>query len=179
MIEAASAAYGLNAVRLRYFNAAGSHPDATIGEAHDPETHLIPIALLAAAGKRPRMKIFGTDYDTPDGTCIRDYIHVCDLVEAHILALKHLENGGKSDLFNVGTGKGFSVKEVVSAAEMVTGKSLDPELADRRPGDPAVLTADSSKIQSAWGWKPQRPDLETMIEDAWRWLSDPAYGPNR
>ncbi|ACF12520.1 UDP-glucose 4-epimerase [Chloroherpeton thalassium ATCC 35110] len=162
-------AYDLRSVRLRYFNAAGADPDGGIGEDHDPETHLIPLVLDAALERRAHISMFGTDYDTPDGTCVRDYIHVTDLAEAHVLGLKYLENGGKTDFFNLGNGNGFSVKEVIETARKITGKEIPAKIAPRRPGDPASLVGSSEKIKSALGWKPQFPDLPAIIETAWQW----------
>jgi UDP-glucose 4-epimerase len=164
-----SNAYGLKYASLRYFNAAGADPDAEIGELHDPETHLIPLVLDVAAGKREDVKIFGTDYDTPDGTCIRDYIHVTDLAEAHILALEYLQNGGKSDVFNLGNGNGFSVKEVIETARKITGKDIKAVEADRRPGDPPVLVGSSSKAKETLNWNPKYDELSKIIETAWKW----------
>jgi UDP-glucose 4-epimerase len=164
-----SGAYGLKYASLRYFNAAGADPDAEIGELHDPETHLIPLVLDAAAGKREEVKIFGTDYDTPDGTCIRDYIHVTDLAEAHILALEYLQNGGKSDVFNLGNGNGFSVKEVIETARKITGKDIKAVEADRRPGDPPVLVGSSSKAKKTLNWNPKYDEMSKIIETAWKW----------
>ncbi len=164
-----SRAYGLNFVSLRYFNAAGADPEGRIGESHDPETHLIPLILKTAKGERESIKVFGTDYPTPDGTCIRDYIHVDDLAEVHILALEYLLDGGESDVFNCGYGHGYSVKEVIDTAKRVTGVDFKVEETDRRPGDPAVLVADSSKLKSKLGWKPRFDDLEYIVRTAWNW----------
>ena len=158
--------YGLRSIRLRYFNAAGAIPEA--GEDHEPETHLIPIALEAAAGKRPHISIFGDDYDTPDGTCVRDYIHVQDLARAHILALHALDSRG-SGVFNLGNGNGFSVQEVVEVSRRVTGREIQTTLAPRRPGDPATLVASSDKARSELGWDPQHADLEEIVRSAWEW----------
>jgi len=162
-------AYNLRSVRLRYFNAAGADPEGGIGEDHNPETHLIPLVLDAAMGRRSHISIFGTDYDTPDGTCVRDYIHVTDLADAHVLGLKYLENGGKTDFFNLGNGNGFSVKEVIDTARKVTGREISAQTAPRRPGDPASLIGSSEKIKAALGWQPQFPDLQAIIETAWQW----------
>jgi len=162
-------AYGIKYVSLRYFNAAGAHISGRIGEDHSPETHLIPIVLQAALGKRDGVKIFGDDYDTPDGTCIRDYIHVSDLAQAHILALKKLRSGGESGIYNLGNGKGFSVKEVIDIARQVTGVNIKADIAERRPGDPAVLVASSEKIQKELDWKPKYNELSTIVETAWNW----------
>lgn len=164
-----SDAYGLNYASLRYFNAAGADPDCEIGEMHDPETHLIPLILDAADGKREDIKIFGTDYDTPDGTCIRDYIHVTDLADAHILALEYLKNDGESDVFNLGNGNGFSVKEVIEEARKITGKKINATEAPRRPGDPPTLIGSSKKAMEILNWKPQYHELSKIIETAWNW----------
>ena len=162
-------AYGLRYVVLRYFNAAGADPEAEIGEDHDPETHLIPLVLDAASGKRPDIKVFGTDYSTRDGSCIRDYIHVEDLASAHILALEYLNRDGKSDFFNLGNEQGTSVLEVIEAARKVTGKEFQVTLADRRPGDPAVLVGSSEKAKEILGWKPRYGDIEIIVRHAWEW----------
>jgi UDP-glucose 4-epimerase len=164
-------AYGLRSVSLRYFNAAGAHPDGTLGERHEPETHLIPLVLQAASGRRPSVKVFGRDYDTPDGTCIRDYVHVVDLCEAHLLALAYLERGGTSDVFNLGNGNGFSVQEVIDAARRVTRQDIRVEDASRRPGDAARLVADSTRARQILKWTPRYPGLERIVQDAWRWES--------
>ena len=164
-----SVAYGLNYIALRYFNACGAHPSGTIGEDHDPESHLIPLVLQAASGVRDSIKVFGTDYPTLDGTCVRDYIHVDDLARAHVLALEHLAAGNSSNAFNLGVGNGFSVKEIIDAAERVTGKSIAREYSARRPGDPAVLVADSAKIRTLLGWQPQYTNIEDIIRTAWNW----------
>jgi UDP-glucose-4-epimerase GalE len=161
-------AYKWGYAALRYFNAAGASPDGSIGEDHDPETHLIPLVIQAILGQRPHIEIFGTDYATPDGTCIRDYIHVDDLAEAHLLALEHLQPG-KQMLYNLGIGKGSSVREVIRAVEEVTGKSVPVKEGPRRPGDPDVLVASSEKIQRELGWRPRYTDLRTIIETAWNW----------
>jgi len=162
-------AYGMRHAVLRYFNAAGAAPGAGIGEWHQPETHLIPLALLAALGKIPAVKIFGTDYDTPDGTCLRDYVHVDDLAQAHLLALEHLVKGGKSDCFNLGNGSGFSVKEVIATARKVSGRKITAEAAPRREGDPPRLVASSEKAKRALGWKPKYTGLEDIVRTAWEW----------
>ncbi len=162
-------AYGLSHVNLRYFNAAGADPDGEIGEKHDPETHLIPLVLYAAQGKREDVKILGTDYNTPDGTCIRDYIHVTDLADAHLRGLQYLMNGGKSDSFNLGNGKGFSVREVIETAKRVTGKGIKAISSERRAGDPPVLIGSSDKAKQILNWKPNYTDLSTIIETAWNW----------
>ena len=153
-------------IRLRYFNACGAEPESGLGERHDPETHLIPLMLRAIqTGKA--VTLFGDDYPTPDGTCIRDYIHVSDLAQAHIVAIEHLLRGGKSDVFNVGTGVGQSVKQVLAAVEKVTGTKVPHTIGPRREGDPPSLVADSRKLQSSLGWHPQRADLERIVADAW------------
>lgn len=162
-------AYGIKSVSLRYFNAAGAHISGKIGEDHTPESHLIPLILQVALGKREAISIFGDDYETPDGSCIRDYIHVTDLAQAHILALKKLRNGGDSAVYNLGNGKGFSVKEVIEIAREVTGEKIKAVVADRRPGDPAVLIASSDKIQKELNWQPKYNDLRTIMETAWNW----------
>jgi UDP-glucose-4-epimerase GalE len=163
------AAYGLKYMSLRYFNAAGADPDAEIGEDHDPETHLIPLVLDVAAEKRPAIKVFGTDYQTPDGTCIRDYIHVTDLAQAHLLALEQLIGGAGSNAYNLGNGRGFSVLDVIEHAKKITGKEIAVENVDRRPGDPPVLIASNEKAVKELGWKPQYADLDDIIGTAWRW----------
>lgn len=162
-------AYGIKYTALRYFNAAGAHVSGKIGEHHNPETHLIPIILQVALGQRDKIMIFGDDYKTEDGTCIRDYIHVYDLASAHLLALERLMNGGQSTVYNLGNGKGFSVKEVVEVARKVTGKEIKAEVASRRAGDPAVLVASSEKAKKELNWKPEFDSLETIIETAWNW----------
>ncbi len=162
-------AYGLKSVSLRYFNAAGADESGEIGERHEPETHLIPLILKTALGERKEIKIFGTDYPTPDGTCIRDYIHVSDLAQAHLLALEALISGEKSSVYNLGNSKGYSVREVIELAGKVTGKAISVVEAERRPGDPAELVAASDKIRQDLGWKPKYEDLETIIKTAWNW----------
>ncbi len=161
--------YSLKSIRLRYFNAAGADPSGDIGELHDPETHLIPIVLQAALKERPYISIFGNDYDTKDGTCVRDYIHVNDLAKAHILALEYLETEGKSNFFNLGNGNGYSVKEIIEVAREVTNIDIPVKIGDRRPGDPAVLIASSEKIKKVLGWKPEFFDIKTIISTAWKW----------
>ncbi len=153
---------------LRYFNAAGCDFDCEIGELHEPETHLIPLVLDAAIGRRDSISIFGTDYNTPDGTCVRDYIHVNDLAKAHIDAYEYLCNENESNVFNLGNGKGFSVKEVIDMVKKVTGKEFAVKLDERREGDPDILIADATKIKDKLGWTPQY-DLETIVESAWNW----------
>jgi UDP-glucose 4-epimerase len=170
-LEWADGAYGLKFVSLRYFNAAGAHKSGKIGEDHNPETHLIPIIMSVALGKRKEVVIFGSDYDTEDGTCIRDYIHVTDLARAHILALDKLRSGGDSAIYNLGNGVGFSVKEVIDSAERVTGKKIRQVAGERRQGDPAVLVASSEKITAELGWTPSYIELDSIIETAWKWHS--------
>jgi UDP-glucose 4-epimerase len=165
------AAYGFRSVCLRYFNAAGADPEGELGERHVPETHLIPLVLQAASGRRNHISVFGTDYATPDGTCLRDYIHVEDLCSAHLLALQHLLKGGDSRRYNLGNGTGFSVKEVIDVARQVTGKLINVTYESRRAGDPASLVADSRRIRAELGWCPQRADLATIVFDAWAWES--------
>jgi UDP-glucose 4-epimerase len=162
-------AYGLRSISLRYFNAAGADPEGRIGEDHHPETHLIPLILQVAQGKRERIAIFGDDYDTPDGTCVRDYIHVNDLAGAHLLALRSLAESAGREAYNVGNGAGFSVREVIETARQVTGHPIPAEVQPRRPGDPARLVASSEKLQRALGWKPRLADLSTILATAWRW----------
>ncbi|MBX2860458.1 MAG: UDP-glucose 4-epimerase GalE [Vampirovibrio sp.] len=169
MMEDYSLAYGLNYVALRYFNAAGADSTGKLGEAHEPETHLIPLVLQTATGKRKNIQIFGTDYDTPDGTCIRDYIHIVDIAEAHRLALTYLTAGNSSDVFNLGTGHGFSVREIIQACEQITGKPIAVVEAPRRPGDPAKLVANAAKANKVLGWKPAFGELTEIIRTAWQW----------
>jgi UDP-glucose 4-epimerase len=162
-------AHGIKYVSLRYFNAAGAHESGRIGEDHAPETHLIPLILQVPLGKREHISIFGDDYATPDGTCIRDYLHVTDLADAHILAVNHLRAGGESNVFNLGSGTGFSVKEVIDVAREVTGHPIPAVIQPRRAGDPATLIASSEKAKKVLGWKPKRDDLREIISTAWRW----------
>ena len=162
--------YGLKSVSLRYFNAAGADPETEIGEVHDPETHLIPLALEAAMERRPSVTVFGSDYPTPDGTCIRDHIHVADLAEAHVLALKYLDGGGSTCGLNLGTGKGWSVTEVINAAMAVTGKPITVVSGQRRAGDPPALVADAARAMRVLGWTPKYPHIQQQIDHAWRWL---------
>ena len=169
MLEDCDSAYGLKYISLRYFNAAGADESGQIGESHDNETHLIPLVLEVATGRRENIKIFGTHYPTSDGTCIRDYIHVSDLTRAHLLALKALMSGGQSALYNLGNNRGHSVREVIELARKVTGKPIPAIKADKRPGDPAVLIASSDKIKKELGWEPECEDLETIIKTAWVW----------
>lgn len=168
-------AYDLKYVVLRYFNAAGADPDGEIGESHNPETHLIPLVLEAASGKLSEVKVFGIDYNTPDGSCIRDYIHVTDLASAHLLALHYLEKGGGSDSFNLGNAVGTSVLEVVEAVKRVTGRDFRVTLAKRRAGDPAKLVGSSDKARKILGWKPMFGDIDTIVEHAWRWHENAEY----
>ncbi len=163
------AAHNIRSVALRYFNAAGADLDNETGEFHDPETHLIPLVLDAASGRRPHVTIFGTDYPTPDGTCIRDYIHVSDLGAAHVKALQALERGSPSLACNLGNGRGFSVREVIDTVERITGLSVPVKLGDRRPGDPARLISDASRARTELGWNPQIAELDQIIGSAWAW----------
>ena len=169
MLKDCDSAYGLKYISLRYFNAAGADRSGEIGERHRNETHLIPLVLEVAAGRRENIKIFGTDYPTPDGTCIRDYIHVSDLSGAHLLALNSLLSGGDSAVYNLGNNRGYSVREVIELSRKVTGKPIPAIEADKRPGDPAILIASSDKIKKNLGWKPEYEDLETIIKTAWKW----------
>jgi UDP-glucose 4-epimerase len=165
--------HGLRSVIFRYFNVAGADPDAEVGEAHDPETHLVPLMLQAVAGQRPALTIHGTDYDTPDGTCIRDYVHVWDLVAAHVLGVRRLLEGGESRLYNLGTGSGFSVREVVEASRAVTNRPVPVEEGPRRPGDAVRLVSGSTRAADELGWTPERSTMRTMIADAWAWHQGP------
>lgn len=169
MFKWTSKAYNLRYVSLRYFNACGAHPNGKIGEAHNPETHLIPLVLQVPNGKREYISVFGNDYDTKDGTCVRDYIHVNDLAQAHILAMEYLSKGGESNIFNLGNGVGFTVKEVIETARKVTNHTIPIREEERRAGDPSVLIASSEKARKVLGWKPQYADLETIISTAWKW----------
>jgi len=162
-------AYNFKSVSFRYFNAAGADPSGLLGEDHNPETHLLPLVLMTALGKRESVSIFGTDYPTPDGTCIRDYIHVCDLADAHVLGLEYLLNGGNSNIFNLGNGSGFSVKEAIDAAREITGKEIKAIECDRRPGDPPMLVGSSEKARKILGWQPQYADIKDIITHAWNW----------
>jgi UDP-glucose 4-epimerase len=169
MLADFAAAYGLRYVSLRYFNAAGAWEDGTIGEDHGTETHLVPLILKTALGQRRAISVYGTDYATADGTCIRDYIHVCDLAQAHVLAVEHLGRGEESRIYNLGSEQGFSVRQVIKTAKQVTKLDFVVEEAPRRLGDPAVLVASSAKIRQELGWQPQRSGLATIVGDAWRW----------
>lgn len=169
-------AYGMRSARLRYFNACGASPDGLLGEDHDPETHLIPCVLMTLTGEKEKVTVFGTDYDTPDGTCIRDYIHILDLARAHILAMEDLKGGNASFSCNLGTGKGVSVKEIIDIAEAVTGVKVPVEYGDRRPGDPPQLVADPSLAKKILGWEAEYKDVQTSIETVWNWMSQPHGG---
>ena len=162
-------AHGICSTALRYFNAAGADADGELGECHDPETHLIPLVLGAASGRRPPLSVFGTDYDTPDGTCVRDYIHVADLAAAHVLALRALEQGTARGAYNLGAGRGFSVREVIAAAARATGLDVPFSACPRRPGDPAVLVSDATKARAELNWQPKCSDLDAIIRSAWAW----------
>lgn len=169
MLDDFRQSYGLESICLRYFNAAGADPDGELGEDHDPETHLIPLVLKTALGQRSRVDIFGDDYATPDGTCIRDYIHVEDLAHAHLLALERLLTGMRGGQYNLGNAKGYSVKQVIEMARRITGKEIPARVVARRPGDPAILISSSERATKDLGWKPAYPDLETIMETAWNW----------
>ena len=176
ILEDCCQAYGLRSVALRYFNAAGAHPSGEIGEAHAVETHLIPLCIRAAMGTGPELKIFGDDYPTPDGTCIRDYVHVCDLADAHISALEFMDQAPGMHVFNLGNGNGFSVKEVLAAVEKVGGKPVPHRMAQRRAGDAAILVADSSHARRELGWRPRYSDIETIVRHAWTWHMQQKFG---
>ena len=167
-------AHRLHSISLRYFNAAGADPDGEAGEAHDPETHLIPLVLDVASGKRSHITIFGDDYDTPDGTCVRDYIHVTDLARAHVLALRSLLAGGQSAAYNLGNGRGFSVREVIAAVGAVTGRDIAVRIGQRRAGDPPMLVSDARLVRGKLGWTPEFPTLEQMVATAWAWHGNAA-----
>lgn len=175
MLRDFGVAHGINAVIFRYFNVAGADPNAEVGEFHRPETHLVPVILDAIEGKRPALTIFGTDYDTPDGTCIRDYVHVCDLVDAHVLGLEWLLEGKGSRVFNLGTGHGFSVREVMNEAQRVTQREVPHSEGLRRAGDCTKLVSGSTRAEAELGWRPQRSTLSRMIADAWRWHQSGHY----
>lgn len=164
-----SHAYGLKYAILRYFNAAGADPDGELGETHEPETHLIPRVIAAALGEIPALEAYGTDYKTPDGTAVRDYIHVADLADAHVCALQHLQSGGESAALNLGTGVGHSVNQIISAVERVGGRKVPVRYLDRRPGDPAALVADAQQATAVLGWRPRYSDLECILKTAWSW----------
>ncbi|QHE63320.1 UDP-glucose 4-epimerase GalE [Rossellomorea vietnamensis] len=175
MMKWCDRAYGMKYVALRYFNVAGAGKSGEIGEDHTPETHLIPVILQVALGKREHISVFGNDYPTADGTCIRDYIHVEDLIEAHILALKYLQNGGESDVFNLGSSKGYSVFEIIHSVREVTGHPIPQVIDQRRAGDPATLVASSEKAKRVLGWNPSRNNIHQIVEDAWKWhVANPA-----
>ncbi|ADL42838.1 UDP-glucose 4-epimerase [Caldicellulosiruptor obsidiansis OB47] len=176
MLKWMDVAYGLKFVSLRYFNVAGSHPDGIIGEDHNPETHLIPIVLQTALGIREKVIVYGNDYNTKDGTCIRDYIHVVDLCDAHLKAMEYLEKYDKSGIFNLGNGMGFSVMEVIEKASEVVGKKIPYEIGPRRAGDPSILVASSQKAQELLGWQQKYNSLETIISTAWKWHSTHPHG---
>lgn len=169
MLSDFGSAHGLRTIALRYFNAAGADPDNEIGEQHSPETHLIPLVLDAASGRRAHITIFGTDYDTADGTCVRDYIHVADLADAHVKALQALEAGHPSDVFNLGNGRGFSVRQVIKAVEHRTGLKVPVQFGERRAGDPAALVSDATKARERLGWSPQFADINEIVSTAWAW----------
>ncbi|SFB01845.1 UDP-galactose 4-epimerase [Lentibacillus halodurans] len=176
MMKWTKQAHGINYVSLRYFNVAGARQSGEIGEDHRPETHLVPIILQAALDQRPSITIFGDDYNTEDGTCIRDYVHVEDLIQAHILAMNYLKNSGQSDIFNLGSSQGFSVKEMIDTARNVTGKEIKAETGERRAGDPSVLIANSDKAKKVLGWNPTRTAITKIMEDAWKWHSNNPNG---
>jgi len=178
ILEMYKKSYDLQYIALRYFNASGADESGKIGEDHSPETHLIPLVLKAALGKIDEIKVFGTDYDTPDGTCVRDYIHVNDLADAHVLALNKLFESEKSDVFNLGNGKGFSVKQVIDSAKKITGKNINVVESERREGDPAVLVADSTKAKDVLGWIPKYTSIDDIIKTAWTWHSSHPDGYN-
>ncbi len=169
MLADFDSAYGLQSVVFRFFNACGANPEGLIGEDHTPETHLIPLVLLTALGKRASISIYGTDYDTPDGTCLRDYIHVSDLANAYVLGVEYLLEGGKSEVFNLGNGNGFSVREVIETAKQVTGRDFKVVECDRRSGDPSILVGSSEKAHKILGWSPKYPDISQIISHAWQW----------
>ncbi|SET11536.1 UDP-glucose 4-epimerase [Natronincola peptidivorans] len=179
MMKWADEAYGIKFISLRYFNVAGAQENGIIGEDHQPETHLIPLILQVPLNKRDHITVFGEDYDTHDGTCIRDYIHVVDLVDAHILALEKLKEGGKSDIYNLGNGEGFSVKEMIEAARRVTGHPIPAVIGERRTGDPSKLIASSKKAKDQLGWKPKFTKIEDIIASAWNWHKNNPNGFQR
>jgi UDP-glucose 4-epimerase len=169
----------LRSVSLRYFNAAGADPSGLLGERHVPETHLIPLVLQVASGRRPHIEVFGQDYPTEDGTCVRDYIHVVDLCRAHLLAMQYLLAGGASTAYNLGNGAGFSVRRVIDAAKRITGRPIQIVHAPRRPGDAAVLVADCTRAKAELRWEAQYPDIETILAHAWQWESRHSASPMR
>ena len=169
LISDCDSAYGLKYMSLRYFNAAGADASGQIGERHERETHLIPLVLQTALGRRPQIDIFGTDYGTPDGTCLRDYVHVTDLASAHLLALSSLMEGSESNIYNLGNSKGYSVREVIDLCREITGEPIPEREVERRAGDPAILVADSGKVRRELGWQPRYENLENIVESAWRW----------
>lgn len=169
ILEDFDRAYGLRSISLRYFNAAGADPGGQLGEQHDPETHLIPLVLKVASGTRDAIRVFGHDYETPDGTCIRDYVHVVDLCDAHLLALDRLWSGASSTAYNLGTGTGYSVQQVISVAERVTGSRINVIAGARRPGDPGILVADAKQARIKLGWNPRFSELDTIVSHAWQW----------
>ncbi len=175
MMAAYDEAFGLRYAALRYFNAAGADPEGRIGESHDPENHLIPIVLQVATGKRQAVTVYGSDYDTPDGSCIRDYIHILDLAQAHALALNRMREGAPSNLFNLGSETGYSVREVIAECEKVTGRSIATLDGPRRPGDPPRLVASAAKVRETLGWRAQFPTLQSVIETAWNWEQNRKY----
>jgi UDP-glucose 4-epimerase len=175
MLRDFGVAHGINHVIFRYFNVAGADPDGEIGEQHRPETHLIPLMLDAVAGKRPALTVFGTDYPTPDGTCLRDYVHVADLAVAHVLGLRRLLDGRGNGVFCLGTGRGFSVREVIEASRAVTNREVPVVFGDRRPGDAAALVSSSTRAVAELGWEPQHSSLRQMIGDAWAWAQKPGF----
>lgn len=176
MLRDFGAAFGIAHVIFRYFNVAGADPEGEIGEQHRPETHLIPLMLDAVAGRRPALSVFGTDYPTPDGTCVRDYVHVADLAEAHVLGLRYLMQGRGNGVFCLGTGRGFSVREVIEASRAVTNREVPVLIAGRRPGDAAALVSSSSRAVQELGWEPRHSTLRQMIGDAWAWAQKPGFG---
>jgi UDP-glucose 4-epimerase len=175
MLKDFGRAFGIDHVIFRYFNVAGADPEGEIGEQHLPETHLIPLMLDAVAGKRPALTLFGTDYPTPDGTCVRDYVHVTDLAAAHVLGLRRLLDGKGGGIFCLGTGRGFSVREVIEASRMVTNREVPVIIGDRRPGDAASLVLSSTRAINELGWDPQHSTLRQMIGDAWAWAQKPGF----
>jgi UDP-arabinose 4-epimerase len=172
-------AYGLRSFSLRYFNAAGADRGAEIGELHEPETHLIPLALDAASGAGPRLTVYGANYETHDGTCVRDYVHVQDLADAHLIALRALDNGAAASMYNLGTGRGYSVLQVIEAVERVTGMRVAYRLGERRAGDPASLVADASRFATEYSWAPRHSDLDTIVRSAWQWRQKRLSAPKR